>query len=89
MSVTPVPPQPKRREDVVARKGLVGRTPPTKVADELPELIEQRRKRLLSKSLSVSISPAEVEQIGEGVITKSASFVQQTFNNDPRPCEYP
>src|ERR1700733_15271917 len=64
-SVNPVPTQPKSREDVVTKKGLVGRTPSTKAADELPELIEQRRKRLLSKSLSVSISPAEVEQIGE------------------------
>ena len=87
-SVTPVLSQPRGREDVSTRKGLVGRSPPPKGADELPELIEQRRKRLLAKSLSVSISPHEPEQIGEGVVTKSASFMQQTFNHALRFGEY-
>jgi hypothetical protein len=82
-SVTPLT-QPRGREDVSTRKGLVGRSPPSKGADELPELIEQRRKRLLAKSLSVSISPHELEQIGEGVITKSASLAQLTSNHEPR-----
>ena len=86
-SVTPVLSQSRGREDVSKRKGLVGRSSPPK-GDELPELIEQRRKRLLAKSLSVSISPQELEQIGEGVATKSTSFVQQTFNHDSRFSEY-
>jgi hypothetical protein len=42
---------------------------------------------MLAKSLSVTISPQELEQIGEGVLTKSASFVQQSFNRDSRFCE--
>jgi len=87
-SVTPIQTQLKSGEDVSTRKGLVGRSPLPKRADELPELIEQRRKRLLAKSLSVTISPHELEQIGEGVVAKSASFVQQTFNHEPRLCEY-
>ena len=43
-------------------------------SDLLPELIEQRRKRLLAKSLSVSISPGELEkQLPEGTLAKATS----------------
>jgi RAB6A-GEF complex partner protein 2 len=47
---------------------------PTSQSDLLPELIEQRRKRLLAKSLSVSISPGELEkQLPEGTLVKPTS----------------
>ncbi|KAG6807999.1 hypothetical protein H0H92_005735, partial [Tricholoma furcatifolium] len=78
------------------RRGLIGKVPPApglgkpkeqgKDDTELPELLEQRRKRLLakSKSLSVSIGPHEVEeQLGEagiGPLPKSAGYVYA----DPR-----
>lgn len=83
-SVTPASTQPKSREDVSTKKGLVGKSFSSKGEDELPELIEQRRKKLLAKSLSVSIPPHELEQIGEGVVPKSASFVQKTFDHHLR-----
>jgi hypothetical protein len=85
-AVTPILTQSKRGEDVSTRKGLVGRSPPPKGGSESPEFIEQRRKRLLGKSLSVTISPHELEQIGEGIVAKPA--VQQSFNRDSRFCEY-
>ncbi|KNZ75718.1 Retrograde Golgi transport protein RGP1 like protein [Termitomyces sp. J132] len=55
-------------EDASVRRGLVGKVPvpQAKGSEELPELLEQRRRRLLAKSLSVSIAPWELEeQIGE------------------------
>lgn len=75
--------QPRNGEDPHVRKGLIGRPEGTpKVTDELPNLIEQRRKRLLNKSLSVSIAPHELEaQLGEA---KSASYAHSTFNADSR-----
>ena len=46
----------------------------TSKSDLLPELIEQRRKRLLAKSLSVSISPGELEkQLPEGTLARATS----------------
>jgi len=46
----------------------------TKGSENLPELIEQRRKRLLAKSMSVSITPVELEeQLGEAGILPSTS----------------
>ncbi|PFH46889.1 hypothetical protein AMATHDRAFT_68853 [Amanita thiersii Skay4041] len=46
----------------------------SKRKDDLPELLEQRRKKLLAKSLSVSISPSELEaQLPEGTLVKSKS----------------
>ncbi|KAF8642873.1 hypothetical protein AX16_009379 [Volvariella volvacea WC 439] len=68
-------------EGNAVRKGLIGRAKKKEkivqseggAADGLPALIEQRRKRLLAKSLSVSIAPHELEQhIGEGTLTRSA-----------------
>jgi hypothetical protein len=56
---------------------------------QLPLLIEQRRKKLLAKSLSVSISSQELEeQLGEGIIAAtpaSAPFNKQAFP-DTRQC---
>ncbi|KAG6876531.1 hypothetical protein C0993_002420 [Termitomyces sp. T159_Od127] len=54
----------KRDDDASVRRGLVG-----KVQDELPKLLEQRRRRLLAKSLSVSIAPHELEEaVGEAMV---------------------
>jgi hypothetical protein len=75
-------------EDAPTRKGLVGKPRVSKGADDLPELIEQRRKRMLGKSLSVTITPHELEeQMGEGVVVKSASYAQHTFGVDGRHSE--
>lgn len=55
-------------DDTPVRKGLLGRD----TGEQLPDLLEQRRKRLLAKSLSVNISPQELEEtLGEGGIAKS------------------
>lgn len=51
----------KNAGDVPARKGLIGKSL-AKDADDLPEMIERRRKRLLAKSMSVSIAPHELEE---------------------------
>ncbi|KAF5376951.1 hypothetical protein D9615_007252 [Tricholomella constricta] len=80
--------QTKTKDDAPARKGLIGKAHrPPKGSDVLPELIEQRRKRLLAKSLSVSIAPHEIdEQLGEANVPRSASFAQASFSgaSDPR-----
>ncbi|KAF9463167.1 Rgp1-domain-containing protein [Collybia nuda] len=85
---TPVPAhvtQPSSGDDIPTRKGLVGKPHISKGGEELPELIEQRRKRMLAKSLSVTITPHELEeQLGEGVVPKSASYAQHTFAADSR-----
>ncbi|TFK71686.1 hypothetical protein BDN72DRAFT_855998 [Pluteus cervinus] len=63
--------------------------------DALPELIEQRRKRLLAKSLSVSITPHELDEqlggmgIGEGTLARSATLPPNSISSrggypDPR-----
>ncbi|RDB27414.1 hypothetical protein Hypma_004304 [Hypsizygus marmoreus] len=71
--------------DVPTRKGLIGKTPrPPNGAEELPELIEQRRKRLLAKSLSVTIAPHELEeQLGEAGTIKSPSLAQVDSRYSP------
>ncbi|GLB36773.1 putative rgp1-domain-containing protein [Lyophyllum shimeji] len=83
--------QTKAREDALARKGLIGKGPaPLKGAEELPELIEQRRKRLLAKSLSVTIAPHELEeQLGEARVPMPASFMQASYNGTPDPRHSP
>jgi RAB6A-GEF complex partner protein 2 len=75
--------------DVPRRKGLVGKKKPPpslplQSASELPELIEQRRKRQSApKALSVSLSPNELEnEIGEGVIASSARYTQRSSFRD-------
>ncbi|KAG6836319.1 hypothetical protein H0H93_009157 [Arthromyces matolae] len=81
------------KEDVpLVRKGLIGKVPSVLPlqkggADEveLPELLEQRRKRLLakSKSLSVSIAPHEFEeQVGGEATIPAPNYAQGSF--DPR-----
>ena len=74
--------------DVPRRKGLIGKKKPPPLplqgAGELPDLIEQRRKRQLApKALSVSLSPHELEnEIGEGIIVSSARYTQRSFLRD-------
>ncbi|KAF9449322.1 Rgp1-domain-containing protein [Macrolepiota fuliginosa MF-IS2] len=67
------------------RKGLVGTAKMGYHDGQLPELLEQRRKKLLAKSLSISISSQELdEQFGEGIIAAtpaSAPFNKQTFKD--------
>ncbi|KAF8168504.1 Rgp1-domain-containing protein [Crassisporium funariophilum] len=72
------------------RKGLVG-IPVAKSpflqpqgAEQLPDLIEQRRKRQLApKALSVSITPFELEgPSAEGVLASSAPYTQRSFYHD-------
>ena len=75
---TPSIPPPTRQHSLApfpVRKGLVGHRAGPKGADVLPELIEQRRKKLLAKSLSVSITPHEIEdELSE--LPKTASYIQ-------------
>jgi hypothetical protein len=73
--------------DVPRRKGLIGKKKPPPLllgVGELPDLIEQRRKRQLApKALSVSLSPHELEnEIGEGIIVSSARYTQRSFFRD-------
>ncbi|KAG6817284.1 hypothetical protein H0H87_010626 [Tephrocybe sp. NHM501043] len=79
-------------EDVLVRRGLVGKVPLPVMgngSEELPELLEQRRKKLLAKSLSVSITPHELEgHLGVAIIPHSAPYAQTTFI-DPRPSPSP
>lgn len=64
-------------DDTPVRKGLLGKDSAT--ADQLPNLIEQRRKKLLAKSLSVNIASSELEEtLGEVGITKSLSVQSRT-----------
>ncbi|KDR68796.1 hypothetical protein GALMADRAFT_231119 [Galerina marginata CBS 339.88] len=75
-------------DELPRRKGLIGKTkpPPTLPthSDKLPELLEQRRKRqLVPKSLSVSVSPFQLEdQLAEAA--SSAPYSQRSFYNDSR-----
>ena len=48
----------------IVRKGFIGKVPPSKGTDELPDALEKSRKRLLAKSrsLSVTLAPHEVPQ---------------------------
>ncbi|KAF8638674.1 hypothetical protein AX17_002019 [Amanita inopinata Kibby_2008] len=62
----------REREQGASKSGAKG---------NLPELIEQRRKRLLAKSLSVSISPRELQvQLPEGTLAKTGSSSSSTPN---------
>jgi len=72
------------RDDALpTRRGLVGTTRRPYQDGQFPELLEQRRKKLLGKSLSISISSQELEeQLGEGMIATtpaSAPFHSQHF----------
>ena len=76
--------------DVPRRKGLIGKKKPPSLplqgAGDLPDLIEQRRKRQLApKALSVSLSPHELEnEIGEGIIASSARYTQRSSFRDSK-----
>jgi hypothetical protein len=67
---TPIPTLPtfsRNAGENSMRKGLIGREHQTPVpvngsSGDLPQLMEQRRKKLMAKSLSVSISPRELEE---------------------------
>ncbi|KAK7057382.1 Rgp1-domain-containing protein [Favolaschia claudopus] len=68
------------------RKGLIGRTPtslpaPPSPTGSLPALVELRRKKMLAKSLSVSIAPLDIDlsRNSSGPRTpRSASFVPES-----------
>jgi hypothetical protein len=62
----------------LARKNLIGKSRLPKGVDVLPDLMEQRRQRLLGKSLSVVVSPQELLGMREA---KSASYAQRAFND--------
>ncbi|KAF7299441.1 hypothetical protein MIND_00893900 [Mycena indigotica] len=60
------PPPPTIRDAHPTRKGLIGRTSQssplqTSPPDSLPALVEQRRKKMLAKSLSVNIAPLDLD----------------------------
>ena len=55
-------------QDVPHRRGLI------EGSENLPDMIEQRRKRLLANSMSVSIAPVELkERLGEAGIVPSSN----------------
>ncbi|KAJ7874672.1 Rgp1-domain-containing protein [Mycena olivaceomarginata] len=59
-------PRPSRDNSRPTRKGLIGRTTasppaPPSPTGSLPALVELRRKKMLAKSLSVSIAPADAD----------------------------
>ncbi|KAF9475530.1 Rgp1-domain-containing protein [Pholiota conissans] len=77
-------------DELPRRKGFIGKpkvitTPLPQNSDPLPDLIEQRRKRqLVPKSLSVSISPFDFESVlAEGITASSAPYSQQSFQQTP------
>jgi hypothetical protein len=55
-----VPPSFKNGAGKLARKGLIGKKEVTG-SDVLPDLMDQRRKRLLGRSLSVTIAPQDLD----------------------------
>jgi hypothetical protein len=76
--VQPLPRPP--RDDRPGRKGLIGRTavssPPIPASTgSLPALAELRRKKLLAKSLSVSIAPPDLEVLVRGTQTPRSTSV--------------
>lgn len=78
----------KAVDELPRRKGLIGKpklitTVLPQNSEPLPELIEQRRKRqLLPKSLSVSISPFEFENVlDESITASSAPYSQRSFQH--------
>ena len=99
-SAAVVPPTPRSkplRDELPTRKGLIGKSKPPSASQQptpslpqnsenLPDLIEQRRKRQLApKSLSVSISPYELEdRLADGVTASSAPYSQRSFYQDSR-----
>lgn len=72
--VAPLVARAKNNTDAPSRKGLVGKS-----TDELA--LEQRRKKLQGKSLSVTISPAEVDAELSHTPSASAGPLQRTFQD--------
>ncbi|KAJ7199627.1 Rgp1-domain-containing protein [Mycena pura] len=75
-AVPQTPPPRRNRDEKPARKGLIGRTPsssPTSTSPpaSFPALVEMRRKKMLAKSLSVSIAPPDLDLPGP----RSASYM--------------
>ncbi|PPQ84542.1 hypothetical protein CVT25_007612 [Psilocybe cyanescens] len=72
-------------EELPRRKGFIGKTKPPSSSEKLPDLIEQRRKKqLVPKALSVSVTPFELEgQFAEGATALSAPYSQRSFNQTP------
>lgn len=91
-AVTPAPPKPKTTPDELPRrKGIIGKAKPKTTptlpngSDPLPELLEQRRKRQLAhKSLSVSISPYELEDHLGGAVASSSPGSPKALLYDSR-----
>ncbi|KAF8907707.1 Rgp1-domain-containing protein [Gymnopilus junonius] len=97
-SAAVVPPTPRSKplvDELPRRKGLIGKSKPPapqqqltpslpQNSENLPDLIEQRRKRQLApKSLSVSISSYDLEdQLADGVTASSAPYSQRSFYQD-------
>lgn len=84
-AVTQSPSKTHGLTDIPRRKGLIGKNKlPSQTGGQLPDLIEQRRRRQLApKALSVSVSSHELEnEIGEGVIASSAPYTQRSFFRD-------
>ncbi|KAF9265604.1 Rgp1-domain-containing protein [Marasmius fiardii PR-910] len=75
----------------IQRKRLIGRdieketvSPTYKGSDVLPDLIEQRRKRLLAKSLSLTINPGELEaELSAGVLRQTQVRHGQSDSQSP------
>ncbi|KJA20825.1 hypothetical protein HYPSUDRAFT_68151 [Hypholoma sublateritium FD-334 SS-4] len=85
-AATPTFSRTKPGDDLPRKKGLIGKTKHISLLPQnnepLPELIEQRRKRQLAhKSLSVSISPFELEDAFAEV--SSAPHTQRAFQQTP------
>ncbi|KAF7362042.1 hypothetical protein MVEN_00549600 [Mycena venus] len=80
------PPRPSREDTKLSRKGLIGRTAasppvPPSPTGSLPALVELRRKKMLAKSLSVSIGPPDLDlsSHNSGPRTpRSASFIPES-----------
>ncbi|KAJ6497897.1 Rgp1-domain-containing protein [Mycena sanguinolenta] len=88
------PPRPSREDSKPSRKGLIGRTTgsptePTSPTGSLPALVELRRKKMLAKSLSVSIAPPDAELYSRNNSAprtpRSASFVPDSPGSPPLP----
>ncbi|KAF5385589.1 hypothetical protein D9757_006750 [Collybiopsis confluens] len=66
------------------RRGLIGKNVGSKKTSSVPDLVEQRRKKMLTKSLSLSIS-ANGSEMDNGLDVedpKSASHTQRSFTVD-------
>ncbi|KAJ7638342.1 Rgp1-domain-containing protein [Roridomyces roridus] len=55
----------------------------------LPALVELRRKKMLAKSLSVTIAPPDLEMLSNGAAPRSATFVPESPVSPPPPSSIP